>query len=90
MLDSYTMEKNLNLHNKGRYRKTSTESILEERLDVENLSKDDLLVISTILKEYKSKNPVSSRITNIVGFLTELEIDNISVENTKLYQKNNK
>lgn len=91
MLDSCTMEENLhlhlNLHNKESYKKTSTESILEESLGVKNISKDDLLIISTILKEYKSENPVSSRITNIMGFLTELEIDNIPVENTKLYQK---
>lgn len=59
-------------------------NILEK---IDDLDKDDLLAIRTIIDEYTTNKDIPSQVGNIAQFLTETQVGDIDIEDTSLYNK---
>ena len=54
---------------------------------IDNLDKDELLAIRTVVTEYTTNRDIPSQIGNIAQFLTETQVGDIDIEDTSLYNK---
>ena len=59
-------------------------NILEK---IDDLDKDDLLAIRTIIDEYTTNKDIPSQVGNIAQFLTETQVGDIDIKDTSLYNK---
>ena len=59
-------------------------NILEK---IEDLDKDELLAIRTIIDEYANNKDIPSQVGNIAQFLTETQVGDVDIEDTSLYNK---
>lgn len=54
---------------------------------IDDLDKDDLLAIRTIIDEYTTNKDIPSQVGNIAQFLTETQVGDIDIEDTSLYNE---
>ena len=54
---------------------------------IDDLDKDELLTIRTIVTEYTANKNFPSQIGNITQFLAETQVGDINIEDTSLYNK---
>ena len=54
---------------------------------IDDLDKDDLLAIRTIIDEYTTNKNIPNQVGNIAQFLTEIQVSDIDIRDTSLYNK---
>ena len=52
---------------------------------IDNLDKDELLAIRTVVTEYTTNRDIPSQVGNIAQFLTETQVGNVEIKDTSLY-----
>ena len=52
---------------------------------IDNLDKDELLAIRTVVTEYTTNGDIPSQVGNIAQFLTETQVGDIDIKDTSLY-----
>ena len=60
------------------------ENLLEK---IDNLDKDALLAIRTVVTEYTTNRDIPSQVGNIAQFLTETQVGGVEIKDTSLYNK---
>ena len=60
------------------------ENLLEK---IDNLDKDALLAIRTVVTEYTTNGDIPRQVGNIAQFLTETQVGDIDIKDTSLYNK---
>lgn len=52
---------------------------------IDNLDKDELLTIKTLVTEYTTNRDIPSQVGNIAQFLTETQVGDVEIKDTSLY-----
>ena len=52
---------------------------------IDNLDKDELLAIRTVVTEYTTNRDIPSQVGNIAQFLTETQVGDVEIKDTSLY-----
>ena len=52
---------------------------------IDDLDKDELLAIRTVVTEYTTNGDIPSQVGNIAQFLTETQVDDVEIKDTSLY-----
>lgn len=69
---------------KDKKRKKVNKSLLKK---IDDLDKDELLAVRTVVTEYTTNKDIPSQVGNIAQFLTETQVCDIDIEDTSLYNK---
>ena len=54
---------------------------------IDDLDKDELLAIRTVVTEYTTNRDIPSQVGNIARFLTETQVSDVDIKDTSLYNK---
>lgn len=54
---------------------------------IDNLDKDELLAIRTVITEYITNRDIPNQVGNIAQFLTETQVGDVDIKDTSLYNK---
>ena len=54
---------------------------------IDDLDKDELLAIRTVVTEYTTNGDIPSQVGNIAQFLTETQVGDVEIKDTSLYNK---
>ena len=54
---------------------------------IDDLDKDELLAIRTVVTEYTTNRDIPSQVGNIAQFLTETQVSDVDIKDTSLYNK---
>ena len=69
---------------KDKKRKKVNKSLLKK---IDDLDKDELLAVRTVVTEYTTNKDIPSQVGNIAQFLTETQVCDIDIKDTSLYNK---